>query len=148
MKTNKLQKHSYTFMLLGLMAVVLLFFTILKGSMLWKGDVWLGIAMQFPEYGVITLGLMFCFICGKMDMSFVALGDFATIMAVQYMGAHADSPAGATILVGILIALGIAAAIGLPLTEWLYKKLSKNHPQKGIRKMKDAADIVVEKEDI
>jgi simple sugar transport system permease protein len=113
MKSNTLQKHSYTFMLLGLMAVVLLFFTVLKGGMLWKGDVWLGIAMQFPEYGVVTLGLMFCFICGKMDMSFMALGDFATIMAVQYMAGHADAPAGGVILVGILIALGIAVVGGL-----------------------------------
>ena len=113
MKSKTLQKHSYTFMLLGLMAVVLLFFTVLKGGMLWKGDVWLGIAMQFPEYGVVTLGLMFCFICGKMDMSFMALGDFATIMAVQYMAAHADAPAGGVILVGILIALGIAVVGGL-----------------------------------
>jgi len=113
MKSKTLQKHSYTFMLLGLLAVVLLFFTILKGSMLWKGDMWLGMAMQFPEFGVITLGVMFCFICGKMDMSFVALGDFATIMAVRYMAAHADAPAGGVILVGILIALGIAVVGGL-----------------------------------
>ena len=35
MKSSTLQKHSYTFMLLGLMAVVLLFFTVLKGTMLW-----------------------------------------------------------------------------------------------------------------
>ena len=113
MKSKKVQRDSYTFMLLGLMAVVLLFFTVLKGSMLWKADVWTGIAMQFPEYGVVTLGLMFCFICGKMDMSFMALGDFATIMAVQYMAAHADGPAGGVILVGILIALAIAAFGGL-----------------------------------
>ena len=113
MKSKTFEKHSYTFMLLGLMAVVLLFFTITKGAMLWKGDVWLGIAMQFPEYGVVTLGLMFCFICGKMDMSFMALGNFATIMAVRYMADHADSPAGTLILVGILIALGIAAVGGL-----------------------------------
>ena len=113
MKTKSLEKYSYTFMLLGLMAVVLLFFTLTRGAMLWKGDVWLGIAMQFPEYGVVTLGLMFCFICGKMDMSFMALGNFATIMAVRYMAGRADSPAGGVILVGILIALGIAACGGL-----------------------------------
>ena len=114
MKSKSLEKYSYTFMLLGLMAVVLLFFTVLKGNLLWKGDVWLGMAMQFPEYGVITLGLMFCFICGKMDMSFVALGDFATIMAVRYMAARADTPAqGGVIIVGILIALGIAVVGGL-----------------------------------
>jgi len=113
MKSKAFKDHSYTFMLLGLTAVVLLFFTVLKGAMLWKGDVWLGMAMQFPEYGVVTLGLMFCFICGKMDMSFMALGNFATIMAVQYMAARADAPAGGVILVGILIALGIAALGGL-----------------------------------
>ena len=113
MKTKSLEKYSYTFMLLGLMAVVLLFFTLTRGAMLWKGDVWLGIAMQFPEYGVVTLGLMFCFICGKMDMSFMALGNFATIMAVRYMAGRADSPAGGVILVGILIALAIAACGGL-----------------------------------
>lgn len=113
MKNKTLQKHSYTVMLLGLMAVVLLFFTITKGAMLWKGDVWLGIAMQFPEYGVITLGLMFCFICGKMDMSFVALGDFATIMAVRYMASRSEAAPGGVILVGILIALAIACIGGL-----------------------------------
>lgn len=113
MKNKTLQKHSYTVMLLGLMAVVLLFFTITKGAMLWKGDVWLGIAMQFPEYGVITLGLMFCFICGKMDMSFVALGDFATIMAVRYMASRSEAAPGGVILVGILIALAIACIGGV-----------------------------------
>ena len=113
MKSKYLQKNSYTVMLLGLMVVTLLFFTVLKGNLMWKGDVWAGIAMQFPEYGVIALGLMFCFICGKMDMSFMALGDFATIMAVRYMAAHADSSAGGVILVGILIALGIAVVGGL-----------------------------------
>ena len=113
MKSKTLQKHSYTFMLIGLMAVALLFFTVLKGGLMWRGDVWAGIAMQFPEYGVITLGLMFCFICGKMDMSFMALGDFATIMAVRYMASHADAPVVGAILVGILIALGIAVVGGI-----------------------------------
>ena len=113
MKSKTLEKHSYPFLLLALMAVVLLLFTILKGSLLWKGDVWLGMAMQFPEYGVITLGLMFCFICGKMDMSFMALGDFATIMAVRYMSSHPEGAQGGVILVGILLALCIAVVGGI-----------------------------------
>ena len=74
MKKNLLEKNSYTVMLLGLVSIVLLFFTVLKGGKLWHGDVWLGMAMQFPEYGVVTLGLMFCFICGKMDLSFMEIG--------------------------------------------------------------------------
>lgn len=44
--------------------------------------------------------------------------------------------------------LYMSLLIGLPLTEWLYKKLSKNHPQKGMRPQKGKEDIVVEKEDI
>lgn len=117
-KSNLLQKYSYTIMLLALMGALLLFFTVAKGGMMWTSAVWQGIAMQFPEYGVIALGLMFCFICGKMDMSFVALGDFATIMAVKYMGAHAsaemsDAQVGGVVIVGILIALAIAALGGL-----------------------------------
>ena len=44
--------------------------------------------------------------------------------------------------------LYMSLLIGLPLTEWMYKKLSKNHPQKGIRPTKGKDDIVVEKEDI
>ena len=46
MKSKTFEKHSYTLRLLGLMAVVLLFFTITKGSLLWKGDAWLGMAMH------------------------------------------------------------------------------------------------------
>ena len=44
--------------------------------------------------------------------------------------------------------LYMSLLIGLPLTEWLYKKLSKNHPQKGIKPVKGKENIVVEKEDM
>lgn len=119
MKLQKFaSKNRYTVMLLALMAVVLAFFSITKGSMLWKGSVWGGMAMQFPEYGLMTLGLMFCFISGNMDMSYVLLGDFATIIAVQYMAANVtetmgNNQVGGIIMVAILIALAIAAFGGL-----------------------------------
>ena len=41
--------------------------------------------MQFPEYGVMTLGVMVCFISGNIDVSFVALGDLAAIIACMLM---------------------------------------------------------------
>ena len=44
--------------------------------------------------------------------------------------------------------LYMSLLIGLPLTEWLYRKLSKNHPQKGVKPVKGKEDIVVEKEDM
>lgn len=119
MKLKEFSKQNrYTIMLLALMAVVLLFFTITKGSMLWQVNSWKGIAMQFPEYGIITLGVMFCFISGHIDMSFVALGDFATILAAYYMSANAvegmgNAQVGGVIVVGVLIALAVGAAGGV-----------------------------------
>ncbi len=100
-------------MLLGLAAIVILFFTITKAGAFWKADVWKGIMAQFPEYGIMTLGLMFCFICGKMDMSFMMLADFATVMAVRHIVQNVtpemdNGAVGGVIIVGILIALGIA----------------------------------------
>jgi len=44
--------------------------------------------------------------------------------------------------------LYMSLLIGLPMTEWLYRVFSKNRPQKGIGKLEEASDIVVEKEDI
>ena len=44
--------------------------------------------------------------------------------------------------------LYMSLLIGLPLTEWLYKVFSKNHPQKGVESVDEASDIVVEKEDM
>ena len=51
------RKNQYTSILLVLMAVVLVFFTITKGGTLWSLGTWKGIFMQFPEYGVMTIGL-------------------------------------------------------------------------------------------
>ena len=44
--------------------------------------------------------------------------------------------------------LYMSLLIRLPLTEWLYKVFSKNHPQKGVESLDEASDIVVEKEDM
>lgn len=112
------RQNRYTVMLLALMALVLLFFTVTKGSMLWQASVWKGMAVQFPEYGVITLGVMFCFISGHIDMSFVALGDFATILAANYMIAHvtenmSSGSVGGVLIAGILIALAVGAVGGV-----------------------------------
>lgn len=119
MKVKEFMRNNrYTTMLVGLLLLVLAFFSITKGQYLWKGDMWKGMGMQFPEYGCMTLGLMFAFISGHMDMSFVMLGNFSSIIAVNYMIANTsegmtDGQVGGVILVGILIALCIAAVGGL-----------------------------------
>ena len=106
------EKNKYTGLLLILLVLVLLFFTVTQGNKFWSASMLSGMCMQFPEYGMITLGLMFCFISGNIDMSFVALGDFASIMAVRYIVANttddmADGAVIGVIVVGIVIAIVI-----------------------------------------
>ena len=107
---NYFAKNKYTALLLILLAAVLLFFTVTQGSKFWSASMLSGMCMQFPEFGMITLGLMFCFISGNIDMSFVALGDFAAIIAVKYIVANtndtmSNGAIGGVILVGILISV-------------------------------------------
>jgi len=107
-------KFNYTFLLLGLLFLILVVFTITKSSTLWEGDTWLSMAMQFPEYGVMTLGVMLCFIAGCIDVSFVALGDLSSIFACMFwikMTENGEGNIGLIIVGGILIAL-VVGAIG------------------------------------
>lgn len=115
---NFAKNNRYTVMLFVWMAAVLLFFTITKASTLWQVSTWQGIVMQFPEFGVMTIGVMFPFITGNIDMSFVALGDFATLIMAKYLNAHwvdgtsTGSPMS-YIMTGILIAMIICIAGGI-----------------------------------
>jgi simple sugar transport system permease protein len=122
-----LKKNQYTSILLVLMAVVLVFFTITKGSTLWNIGTWKGIAMQFPEYGVMTLGVMFCFIAGCIDMSFVTLGNFACIIGVQFMASRVteDMSNGqvALVMFGAFIIILLIGAFGGLINGVLVSKL-------------------------
>lgn len=111
---NYFAKNKYTGLLLILLVIVLLFFTVTQGSKFWSASMLSGMCMQFPEYGMITLGLMFCFISGNIDMSFVALGDFASIMAVRYIVANTnDEMADGAVIGVIMTGIVIAVIIGI-----------------------------------
>ncbi len=107
------KKNPYTDILLVFMTLVLLIFTVTKGKTFWQIGTWKGIVMQFPEFGVMVIGTMFCFLLGCIDMSFVMLGNFATIMGVKYITAHATAEMSSGQVVGvILVAFLIVCLIG------------------------------------
>ena len=97
------KKNQYTAILLILMVVVMLFFTATKAGTFWKLGTWKGIVMQFPEFGVMAVGVLFCFIIGCIDMSFVMLGNFATIMGVSYILAHTTPDMSDGQVMGVLV---------------------------------------------
>ena len=110
---DSFRNNTYTVILFGLLIAVLALFSALKGSAFWQVNLWKGMTMQFPEYACVALGLMFVFVSGHHDMSQVLLGNFASIIAVQYMAAHVvdgmtDGQVGGVIGIAIAMALGIA----------------------------------------
>ncbi len=121
------KKNPYTAILLAFMAVVLLIFTVTKGGVFWQLGTWKGIVMQFPEFGVMAFGVMFCLLIGCIDMSFVMLGNFATIVGVSFMGtAVKDGMSNAQIALVIFeafIIVSIICAIGGVINGLLIAKL-------------------------
>lgn len=105
--------NPYTGILLVFMAVVLIIFTVLKGGVFWQVGTWNGIVMQFPEFGVMVVGTMFCFLLGCIDMSFVMLGNFATICGVTFILNSVQEGMSDGQIIGIFVgAFFIVAAIG------------------------------------
>ncbi len=106
------KKNPYTAILLAFMVVVMLIFTVTKGGTFWKLGTWKGIVMQFPEFGVMSFGVMFCLLIGCIDMSFVMLGNFATIIGVTFMGNQVtDGMSNGQIALVIVEAFIIVSAI-------------------------------------
>lgn len=116
-KLNKVNDN-YTLLLLGMLVIVLVFFSIFKFSTLWSLPTWQSMAGQLPEYGVMALGVAVCFISGNIDVSFVAVADFSAILAAFYMiqatgGNASPEQVNLIIFVAVLIAIGIGALVGL-----------------------------------
>ena len=114
MKNKTGLKFDYTFLLLGFLVAILVAFTIAKPTMLWAPDTWKAMAIQFPEFGVFTLGVMLCFIIGCIDVSFVALGNFASILACLLMRTvtdgtlpESDTPHSSAVDTGCLVIGGL-----------------------------------------
>lgn len=107
------KNNPYTAILLVFMVAVLLIFTVAKGNVFWKPGTWKGIIMQFPEFGVMATGTMLCFILGCIDMSFVMMGNFATICGVRYILGHVTEGMSRGQTISIFVtAILIVAMIG------------------------------------
>ncbi len=122
------KKNQYTAILLVLLVVVMLIFTVLRGGTFWRLGTWNGIVMQFPEFGVMAIGLLFCFVIGCIDMSFVMLGNFATILGVQYMTSHVTEGMSDGQVMGVLVVsffiVILVGAIGGVINGLLVSKLN------------------------
>lgn len=92
----------YLARLLVLMAVWLVFMAITRFGKFYTFINFQTMAAQFPEFGLMSLGIMLCMITGGIDLSVVGIANFASISA-------------SLILKGIAAEDGALPAFGIPL---------------------------------
>lgn len=105
--------NSYTLILLAFTAAILAFFSIAQGADFWRKDVWVGMIVQFPEFGCIALGMMFCFISDYLDLSCIMLSNLANILMIKFLSANvvegmSNTQIGGYLVLGILLAFAVA----------------------------------------
>ncbi|MFP4374648.1 MAG: ABC transporter permease [Spirochaetaceae bacterium] len=70
---------------------------------------------QFPEYGLLALGIMLAMITGGIDLSIVGITSLSGVVAAQVLVQHAESaiPSGLFVVFAIAAALGVAVLCGI-----------------------------------
>lgn len=103
-----------TRLMLTLLALIVLFL-ILKPVAFGRANTWISMGVQFPEFGIMAMGVMLTMITGGIDLSVVGIANLSGILAVMTLGAMApDGEASAgTIAAAVLVALGVGLVAGL-----------------------------------
>ena len=107
---KKIQIDPHIKALLGMMAFVLILMAILKGDTYFTIPNLRSMFFQFPEYGILTFGMMMCMIAGGIDLALVGIMNLAGVVCaliIKNMGGSTVS-----ILIGIIAALIVGAACG------------------------------------
>lgn len=104
--------------LVVILLVLLLLFAAIRPSNFANSYTWISMAVSFPEFGLMALGVMVCMITGGIDLSVVGIANLSSIAAAMVMLAlvPAGSEAGGSgtaIAVAIVVALVVGALAGI-----------------------------------
>ena len=112
MKILKKFDHN-TLSLLGMYVVVLVAMLILNPSGYYSALNIRSMFYLFPEYGVLTFGMMLCMISGGIDLSLVGIANLSGVVAAYIMVHMGGTEAGAgAIILAIVAALLVGAVCG------------------------------------
>ena len=109
-----LKKDSYMTRLAIVFLLLLIFFAAVRPGPFFAVRTWQSMAVQFPEFGLMSLGVMFTMFTAGIDLSVVAIANVTGICAALTLrstltGASATSSFG----LAVLIALGVALVVGI-----------------------------------
>lgn len=101
--------------LLGLMAFWMIFMAIFRFNKFYTLINFQTMAAQFPEFGLMALGIMLCMITGGIDLSVVGVANFASIAAgllLKELASGGEELTGFGIFIVMLFGVAIGAVAG------------------------------------
>lgn len=107
-KFSKDQKNNMILVLLGLS--IFLIMTILSPRAFLRPANMKGMAVQFPEFGILAFGMMIAMISGGIDLSLVGIANFSSIIAAVIMLRMGNSVL--SIVLGIIGSLIVGISCG------------------------------------
>lgn len=110
-----LTRDPYITRLVLVLVLLLAFFAIVKSGPFFAVRTWQSMAVQFPEFGLMSLGVMFTMFTAGIDLSAVAIANVTSICAALALRAVLEGQPAATapsMATATAVALGIALAVG------------------------------------
>ena len=112
-KVNVLKSIDKNILWLALIIIgLVVWMTVAAPSNFWKGATFQSMAYQFPEFGIMSLGMMLCMIAGGIDLSVVGISNLAGIVAAVIMQSAGEDINGGIIVTSLVAAVAVGAGAG------------------------------------
>ena len=101
--------------ILGLMVLVIIMMLIFQPGNYFTLMNLRSMIYQFPEYGILSLGMMACMIAGGIDLSLVGIMNFTGVLAaliVKNMVTEEGGMAAPAIILAVIVALAVGGLCG------------------------------------
>jgi len=109
-----LKKDSYMTRLIIVFLLLLIFFAAVRPGPFFAVRTWQSMAVQFPEFGLMSLGVMFTMFTAGIDLSVVAIANVTSICAALTLRSMLGSAVTSSSMgMAVLIALGVALVVGV-----------------------------------
>ncbi|CEM61802.1 ABC transporter permease [Treponema phagedenis] len=106
-------KDSTVIRLVFLLIGVFIFCAILKPRLFLSSNNFVSISKQFPELGILALGISIAMISGGIDLSGVSIANLSSVLSAFFLIKQVSSPAGAEHpLLFILLTVALSLCIG------------------------------------
>lgn len=108
-----LKKDAFMTRLIVILALLLIFFAVVKPGPFFALRTWQSMAIQFPEFGLMSLGVMLTMFTAGIDLSAVSIANVTAISTALVLRAVlTDEVTIASMGLAVTLALGIALLVG------------------------------------